>query len=163
LIEKGIDQIKQKLKTKFIIPEIFEQALHCLYDGFRFGNVNFCIRNRQMETMNSRYILGAQKEVFLEKFKFKIVKTNDLFNQSLHNGSIVIVDNIETDHYKTQIPLWFKENSFSNAFAVVPIGIDGKIVSMLYLDWDPGHVKICDETKTYLETFRDLVSSALKR
>ena len=63
----------------------------------------------------------------------------------------------------SQIPLWHKESDFSSAFSLVPMGLEGKIVSLLYLDWDPDEVGVCQGTREYLGTFRELVIDALNR
>ncbi|MCG8688198.1 MAG: HDOD domain-containing protein [Desulfobacterales bacterium] len=163
LIEKGIKEIRQTLESKYKVQEIFEMALKYLSEGFRFTNINFCIKNKQANTMNARYVLGSDKDLFLKHFKFNIIKSGDLFNQSLHKGTINIVEDISDNHYNALLPLWFKKKEFSTAFAVVPIGLDNKIVSMLYLDWNPDQVNIDDETKSYLDVFRSLIVQALKR
>ncbi|MCG8634061.1 MAG: HDOD domain-containing protein [Desulfobacterales bacterium] len=162
LIEDGIGKIKARLETEFNIQEIFESALQCLHDGFNFTNINFCIKNKQTDSMNARYVLGTDKEAFLKNFKFKIMKSGDLFNQSLHKDAIIVVEDIEKSRHKAQIPLWFKKNDFSRAFAVVPIGLENRIVSMLYLDWNPDQTAICKKTKDYLSVFRALIIHALR-
>lgn len=163
LIKTGIGRIKQKLDTGFRIQDIFEDALQYMCDGFRFLNIGFCIKDKQSNTMTARYVLGEKKDEFLTHFTFKIMKSGDLFNQSLHNESTIFVDNVETSHHKAKLPLWFTDHHFSDAFAVVPIGLDHKVVSMLYMDWNPDTVTICNETIAFIENFRDLVIEGLRR
>ncbi len=162
-IEDGIKTIKQKLETEFIIQEIFENVLKYIHDGFKFSNISFCIKNKQKNTMKARYVLGEKKKIFLKDFNFKIIKSSDVFNKALHNESTIVVDNIETSPYRTQIPLWFKESNFSTAFAILPVGFDNKILSMLYMDWKPEKIEVCEETISYLEIFKDLIIDALKK
>ncbi|WDP92360.1 MAG: HDOD domain-containing protein [Desulfobacter sp.] len=163
LVETGTAAISRILETDYSIQDIFETSLKYLSDGFRFTNINFCIKDKRTDSMVARYVIGTRQEAFLEDFKFKIIKSGDLFNQSLHNDTIAIVKDVQSASHAALIPMWFKKNDFSKAFALVPIGRDKKIVSMLYLDWNPEEVRFCDDTEHYLHTFRALIVRALKK
>lgn len=162
-LNQGIDDIGRLMENEFTIHEVLTRIVDQIWEKLGFSRVCVCIKNKAAGTMEARFVRGADAPAFEKNFKFKIIRTSDLFNQCLHNNRSAIVDNLETSHLKSRVPSWYMEGAFARAFAVFPVVIDSKIVAMLYSDWDPEKYDITDDVSTCLDRFRDLIITAMKK
>ncbi|THB81672.1 MAG: GAF domain-containing protein [Desulfobacteraceae bacterium] len=162
-VESGIASIGSLMDTSFSIHEVLTRIVDDIWKNFDFSKVCVCIKNKPMQTMEARFVRADDTDFFTRHFKFKIGRMGDLFNHALHNNTPVVIEHLAVNPKGYEIPLWYIDKQFATAFGVFPIVINGKIVAMLYLDWDPDRYSLNGDTFTLMEKYRDLIIRAMRK
>lgn len=157
-LDKGLEEIRRNLDSNLSIHEIFSNMVKTLHKSFFFSNVLICIKNKEVGTMNARFAEGENARQLLDGFKFAIRDNGDVFNLAIQRDAHLVVRDTRSGKYKGKIPGWFMEKKFSDKFMTLPVYVDGKIISMLYVDWTSGGVG--QKTIDYLYIFKDLMIRA---
>lgn len=159
-LNAGLKQLQDNLDSQLSIHEIFTNIVGILFKSFYFTQVCIAIKRKETQTMDARFAKGENSQELLKGFSFKLENSLDIFNDAVMKKSDMIVKNIHEKKYKKTIPPWymgrFGKNEQSSGFAVFPVFVDQKIISMIYVNWDKGH-SINQETIDYIGKFRGFV------
>lgn len=159
-LKSGLDQIRENLNSRLSIHEIFTNMVNTIFSSFYFSNVCITIKNKEASTMNARFSAGNESKKLMARFMFRMDNTPDVFNTAIRKDNHVVVRDIHSDKLKARIPGWYLEHQFPESFAVVPVYVDGKAISMLYVSWEQANGGINRKTIEYLHVFRELMIRA---
>jgi len=160
-LNAGLKKLQENLDSQLSIHEIFTNIVGILFKSFYFSQVCIAIKRKESQTMDARFAKGENSQELLKGFSFKLENSLDIFNDAVMKKSDMIVKNIHKKKYKETIPPWymdrFGENEQSSGFAVFPVFVDQKIISMIYVNWDSRGHSMNQETIDYLGEFREFV------
>ncbi|MBF0224911.1 MAG: HDOD domain-containing protein [Desulfobacterales bacterium] len=136
VIVEGIENISNLLMDKYEINDILLVILEIMYRGFDFTRVLLCFKDVKNGRMTARYGLGRDVESVIEKFKFRIRDSNDIFNQCIYENKDAIIHNINDVRVSSLVPYWYRSimPPETNAFAVYPISVKDTVIGMFYMD-----------------------------
>jgi len=160
-LNAGLKLLKENLDSQLSIHEIFTNIVEILFKSFYFSQVCISIKKKETQTMDARFAKGEMSPEFLKIFSFKLENNGDLFNRAVLKKSDSIVRNISGEKNKRRIPPWymdlFGKKEELSGFAVFPVFVDKKIISMIYVGWDSKDHSMNQKTIDYLQVFRELV------
>ena len=160
-LNAGLKKIQENLNSHLSIHEIFTNIVGILFDSFYFTQICIAIKRKETQTMDARFVKGENSSVLLKGFSFKLENSLDVFNHAILKKTDVIVSDIHGEKYKKKIPSWymgrFGKNLQSSGFAVFPVFVDQKIISMIYVNWDKRGHSMNQETIDYIGEFRRFV------
>jgi HD-like signal output (HDOD) protein len=160
-LNAGLKKLQENLDSQLSIHEIFTNIVEILFQSFYFNQVCIAIKRKETQTMDARFVKGENPEDLLKGFSFKLANSRDIFNDAVMKKSDTIVKDIHEKKYKKMIPPWymgrFGKNVQSSGFAVLPVFVDQKIISMIYVNWDSRGHSMNQETIDYLGEFREFV------
>ncbi|WP_321418134.1 HDOD domain-containing protein [uncultured Desulfobacter sp.] len=140
-LDLGISRVEQALGEGLGIHEIFTRLIDTMAQCFDFKQIIISIRKKETNTMEPRFIRGEKRpDEFCKIMGFKIEPASGIFNNAINRKSDIIVKNTKKEFSGQQIPSWYMEKIAGpflvRGFGVFPIFVEGKIVSMIYVDWD---------------------------
>ncbi len=160
-LNAGLKQLQDNLDSQLSIHEIFTNIVGILFESFYFTQVCIAIKKKETQTMDARFVKGDQSQDLLEGFSFKLANTSDLFNRAVLKKNDTVVSDINWKKYKKNIPPWymdrFGKNEQASGFAVFPVFVDRKIISMIYVNWDSNAHSMNQKTIDYMSEFREFV------
>jgi HD-like signal output (HDOD) protein len=160
-LNAGLKQLQENLDSRQSIHEIFTNIVGILFKSFYFTQVCIAIKKKETQTMDARFAKGDDSRELLKGFSFKLENSRDIFNDAVLKRSDLIVKDIHEGKYKNKIPPWymdrFGKNEYASGFAVFPVFVDQKIISMIYVNWDSNAHSMNRKTIDYLREFREFV------
>lgn len=160
-LNAGLKQLQENLDSQLSIHEIFTNIVGILFQSFYFNQVCIAIKKKETQTMDARFAKGDNSQELLKGFTFKLENSLDIFNSAVLKKSDTIVSDIHGKKYKKKIPSWYMErfgkNEQSSGFAVFPVFVDRKIISMIYVNWDSKAHSMNQKTIDYIWEFREFV------
>ncbi|MBA3009396.1 MAG: HDOD domain-containing protein [Proteobacteria bacterium] len=160
-LNAGLKQIKENLDGQLSIHEIFTNIVKILFTSFYFTQACISIKRKETQSMDARFAKGETSPEFLKGFSFKLENSLDVFNRAVLKKSDIIVRDIHKEKHKKKIPSWymdrFGKKDRLSGFAVFPVFVDQKIISMIYVDWDANVHTMNQKTIDYIRVFRELV------
>ena len=100
--------------------------------------------------------VSAEVTVFVS---CKFESTPDVFNNAIGRNTDIIVRNTVKEAYKMQIPSWYvnkvAKSQHIKGFAIFPVFVDKKILSMIYVDWDEKAPALTQNIIEYIRGFRE--------
>jgi HD-like signal output (HDOD) protein len=162
ILQNGFSQIQDALKEQLSIHEIFTRIVEIISTSFYFNQVIISIKKKETGTMEPRFIKGESRpEASTRVMGFKIQSFPDLFNHSILQRTDMVVRNVQKEAYKKQVPDWYMngvvKSSQVKGFALLPVFVDDKILSMIYVDWDESAPDLNPATMEHLRAFRELM------
>lgn len=95
---------------------------------------------------------------------FKIEPASGIFNNAIERKIDIIVKDAKKEFSRRQIPSWYMEKIACTfpvmGFGIFPVFVDGKIVAMIYVDWDNKAPAPDRDTLAYIQRFRKLMIKA---
>ncbi|WDP92580.1 MAG: HDOD domain-containing protein [Desulfobacter sp.] len=158
-LDIGIDQVEQALRENLSIHEIFTRLIETMDKCFYFNQVVISIKKKVNNTMEPRFLRGEKRpRSFKEALGFKIDRTPDIFNNAIGRRTDLVIRDIVREAYKQQIPDWYVKGIATplqiKGFAVFPVFVDNKIVSMVYVDWNDKAPALTPNIIDYIRMFR---------
>ena len=158
-LTRGIQQVDDALAEGLSIHKIFTRLIDTMDQCFNFSQVVISIRKKETNTMEPRFIRGAKRmDGFNSAMGFKIEAAAGVFNNAISQKTDIIISNIKKQAFREQVPSWYLEKAAApyqvKGFGIFPVFVDGKIVSMLYVDWDQEGSDPDEKTLTHIQGFR---------
>ncbi len=161
-LDEGRDRVMQALKEKLSIHQIFTRLIDTMDTCFYFNQVIISIKKKQTNTMEPRFIRGERRpENQTRALAFKIESKQDIFNRSISLETDMIVKDAKKEAYSKQVPSWYMDKvvkpSNVKGFAIFPVFVDKKILSMVYLDWDKKAPSLNQKIIDHIREFREMM------
>jgi len=159
-LDRGVNLVNEALKGELSIHEIFTRLVDTMDKCFYFNQVIISIKKKETNTMEPRFLRGEKRpEAVTRVLGFKMESTPDLFNNAIGRRTDMIVKDVAKEAYKKQIPSWYV-NQVAKAmqikgFAIFPVFVDNKILSMIYVDWDEKAPALTPNIIEYIRVFRE--------
>ncbi|KJU87220.1 signal transduction protein, partial [Candidatus Magnetobacterium bavaricum] len=104
--------------------------------GKEFTRTIITIKNAKGQSIDGRFGFGLNIENLVKHFRFPINKdSKDVFNISLSNDSIVIINNVNDVQVKSCIPSWLHTVFNVQTFILIPITVSKIPIGLIYGDW----------------------------
>lgn len=159
-LDAGLRRIQKNLESRMSIHEIFTNMVNTLYESFYFSDICISIKKKETGTLNARFAAGSCADRMMKGFVFKLADSPDVFNAAVAKDIHKVVRDTAGAKNKKIVPSWYREQGFPDNFAVVPVYVDGKAISMLYVSWLPDAGGINQKTIEYLHVFKELMIRA---
>lgn len=140
-LDRGISRVEEALGEGLGIHEIFTRLIDTMAQCFDFNKIVISIRKKETNTMEPRFTRGEKRpDGFDKTMGFKIEPTSGIFNNAIDRKIDIIVKDAKKEFSRQQIPSWYMKKIADpflvKGFAIFPVFVEGKIVSMIYVDWD---------------------------
>ncbi|KJU82176.1 signal transduction protein [Candidatus Magnetobacterium bavaricum] len=136
ILAMGTLEITNTLLEDFSLNDILRVILETLYRGMEFTRTIISIKNAKGQSIDGRFGFGRNIENLLKHFRFPIDKdSKDIFNISLSNDSIVIINNINDIEVQSCIPNWLRTVFNVQTFILIPITVRKMPIGLIYGDW----------------------------
>jgi HD-like signal output (HDOD) protein len=140
-LDKGISHVEEALGEGLGIHEIFTRLINTMDQCFGFNQIVISIRKKETNTMEPRFIRGEKRpDEFCKTMGFKIEPTSGIFNNAIVRKIDIIIKDAKKEFSRQQIPSWYikkiADPFLVRGFGIFPVFVEGKIVSMIYVDWD---------------------------
>ena len=159
-LDIGINRVEDALTNGLSIHKIFTRLIDTMDKSFYFKQIVICIRKKETNTMEPRFIRGEERiEESSNVLGFRIEPESGIFYNAVSQKSDMIIKDIKKEAYKQQIPSRYIEKTARpfhvKGFGIFPIFVDGKILSMIYVDWDENGQPPDQDTLSYIQEFRN--------
>ncbi|MBP9598877.1 MAG: HDOD domain-containing protein [Desulfobacter sp.] len=164
-LDLGISRVEDALGEGLSIHEIFTRLIDTMAQCFYFKQIVISIKKKENNTMVPRFVRGEKRpDGFGQVMGFKIESASDIFNNAIDRKTDIIVKDTQKEFSRQQIPSWYMEKIacpfLVKGFGIFPVFVDGKIVSMLYVDWDEKTPDPDQNTLSYIQRFRQQMIKA---
>ncbi|MCW8800404.1 MAG: HDOD domain-containing protein [Desulfobacter sp.] len=164
-LDIGINSAEEALDEGLSIHEIFTRLIDTMAQCFYFNQIIISIRKKETNTMEPRFIRGEKRpDGFSRAMGFKIEPASGIFNNAIERKIDIIVKDAKKEFSRRQIPSWYMEKIACTfpvmGFGIFPVFVDGKIVAMIYVDWDNKAPAPDRDTLAYIQRFRKLMIKA---
>jgi len=158
-LDLGIRRVEEALDEGLSIHEIFTRLIDTMAQCFYFNQIIISIRKKETNTMAPRFVRGEKRpDGSGNPMGFKIEPASGVFNTAIDRQTDIIVKDAQKELSRRQIPSWYMEKIAGpflvRGFGIFPIFVDGKIVSMIYVDWDENSPDPDPDTLAYIQGFR---------
>jgi hypothetical protein len=158
-LDQGISRVEEALGEGLSIHEIFTRLIDTMAQCFYFKQIVISIRKKETNTMEPRFVRGEKRSNgFGNTMGFKIEPASGIFNNAIDRNVDIIVKDAKKESFKQQIPAWYIKKIADpfrvKGFGIFPVFVDGKIVSMVYVDWDEKTPEPDQNTLGYIQGFR---------
>jgi HD-like signal output (HDOD) protein len=158
-LDQGISRVEEALGEGLSIHEIFTRLIDTMAQCFYFKQIVISIRKKETNTMEPRFVRGEKRSNgFGNTMGFKIEPASGIFNNAIDRNVDIIVKDAKKESSKQQIPAWYikkiADPFLVRGFGIFPVFVDGKIVSMVYVDWDEKTPEPDQNTLGYIQGFR---------
>ena len=114
--------------------------------------------------MAGRFGFGPDANEVLKTFRFPLKAPPDVFIAALSKGVDIMISNIDDDHIKTRIPVWYRQLVSAKTFVLLPLSIKGNPVALIYADREnAGEIVIPEKELSLLRTLRNQAVLAIKQ
>ena len=114
--------------------------------------------------MNARFGFGADVDRAIEKFRFTLGRSDDIFNIILAKGVDVLISDATEGRVAQRIPEWHRREFAAETFIVFPLCVQNAAVAMIYADRErAGSIVISDQDLSLLRTLRNQAVLAIKQ
>lgn len=167
-LDLGISRVEEALGEGLSIHNIFTRLIDTMAQCFYFNQVVISIRKKETNTMEPRFVRGEKRpDGFGKAMGFKIEPVSGIFNNAIDQKTDIIVKDIQKEFFRLQIPSWYMKKIASpflvKGFGIFPVFVDGKILSMIYVDWDEKASDPDPNTLAYIQGFRKQMIEAFTR
>jgi len=158
-LDQGISRVEEALNEGLSIHKIFTRLIDTMAQCFCFNQIVISIRKKETNTMEPRFVRGEKRPSgFGKAMGFKIEAASDLFNNAIDRKIDIIVKDTKKELSRQQVPSWYMKKIAGpflvKGFGIFPVFVDGKIVSMIYVDWDEKSPEPDQNTLGYIQGFR---------
>lgn len=158
-LEFGISRVEEALDEGLSIHKIFVRLIDTMAQCFYFNQIVISIRKKEANTMEPRFIRGEKRpDGFVKAMGFKIEPASGIFNNAIARKTDMIVKDAKKEFFRQQIPPWYMEKIarpfLVKGFGIFPVFVDGKNLSMIYVDWDQKSPDPDQNTLAYIQGFR---------
>lgn len=158
-LDQGINRVDKALAEGLSIHKIFTRLIDTMDQCFYFSRVVISILEKETNTMVPRFIRGDKRvDGFNKSMGFKIEPVSGVFNNAISQKTDIIVSDVVKEAFKQQVPSWYQKNVAVpyqvKGFGIFPVFVDGKIVSMIYVDWDKDKPAPDKKTIDHIQKFR---------
>lgn len=158
-LDLGISRVAEALDEGLSIHKIFTRLIDTMAQCFNFNQVVISIRNKETNTMAPRFVRGEKRpNGFGNAMGFRIESASGIFNNAIDRKIDIIVKDTKKEFSRQQIPSWYMEKIVGpfmvRGFGIFPVFVDGKILSMIYVDWDKKTPDPDQKTLAYIHGFR---------
>jgi len=158
-LDQGISRVEEALGEGLSIHEIFTRLIDTMAQCFNFNQIVISIRKKETNTMVPRFVRGEERTSgFGDTMGFKIESASGIFNNAIDRKVDMIVKDAKKEASKQQIPSWYIKaiaDPFRvKGFGIFPVFVEGKIVSMVYVDWDENTPEPDQNTLGHIKGFR---------
>ena len=164
-LDLGISRVEAALDKGLSIHKIFTRLIDTMAQCFYFNRIVISIRKKETNSMVPRFIREEKRtDGFGKAMGFKIEPASGIFNNAIDRKTDIIVKDTKKEFSRRQIPSWYMEKIARpfpvKGFGIFPVFVDGKIVSMIYVDWDNKAAAPDRNTLAYIQRFRKLMIKA---
>ncbi|WP_020589706.1 HDOD domain-containing protein [Desulfobacter curvatus] len=159
VLDQGIRRVEEALDEGLSIHEIFTRLIDTMAQCFCFNQIVISIRKKETNTMEPRFVRGEKRpDGFGKTMGFKIEPASGIFNNAIERKIDIIVKDTKKEFSRHQIPCWYMKKIAGPflvmGFGIFPVFVEGKIVSMVYVDWDEKTPAPDRNTLTSIQGFR---------
>ena len=163
ILINGIQEITNTLLEDYEINGILNMILETMYRGFSFHRVILCLSNGNHNQVQARFGFGENIEKIIEKFRFKVQRSPDVFNIALTQSKDLGIDDTGDARIQKGIPEWYRRLVAAPAFVLYPVLINKKPLGLIYADREtPGRVLQGDKLH-YMKTLCNQAVLAMKQ
>ncbi|WP_321495767.1 HDOD domain-containing protein [uncultured Desulfobacter sp.] len=164
-LDLGISKVEDALAEGLSIHQIFTRLIDTMAQCFSFNQVIINIKKKETNTMEPRFIRGEKRsDGFIKAMGFKIGPASDIFNNAIHQQTDIIVNDTKMKSFRRQIPSWYMDEIAGplqiKGFGIFPVFVDGKIVSMIYVDWNKQASEPDQDTLANIQGFKNQMIKA---
>ena len=158
-LDLGISRVEEALTKGLSIHKIFTRLIDTMAQCFYFNQIVISIRKKETNTMEPRFVRGEKRSNgFGKTMGFKIEPASGFFNNAIDRKIDIIVKDTKKKFSGQQIPSWYMKKIavpfLVRGLGIFPVFVDGKIVSMIYVDWDEKTPEPDQNTLGYIQGFR---------
>ena len=164
LLTAGIHEVTQMLIGDYALNDLLRVIVDTMHRGMGFSQVLLCTRDARTNELRARFGIGPQTNALLKCFKVPLGHEKDVFQLALNKNADVFISNTQSDSVANRIPPWYRENVSAQAFLLLPLVINQKIIGMFYADHkQAGEYEIEPHLLQMLKTLRNQALSALSK
>ncbi|KJU85726.1 signal transduction protein [Candidatus Magnetobacterium bavaricum] len=136
ILAMGTLEITNTLLEEFSLNDLLRVILETLYRGMEFTRTIISIKSSKGQSLDGRFGFGRNIENLVKHFRFPIDKeSKDVFNISLSNDSIVVINNVNDIEVQSCIPSWLRTVFNVQTFILIPITVRKIPIGLIYGDW----------------------------
>ncbi|MBF0344640.1 MAG: HDOD domain-containing protein [Nitrospirae bacterium] len=165
ILTKGIVEVSDTLAESTSLNDVLRMILEVLYRGMSFNRIIITIKESKEPFMSGRFGFGADIGRLVKGFRFPINRSlNDVFNLTLNNDSIVIINNVNDVEVLTRMPPWLRSVYNPKAFMMIPVSMQKVPIALIYGDWINIDPKAFDPKRLkYVKTLKNQAMMALRQ
>jgi eukaryotic-like serine/threonine-protein kinase len=160
----GIQDITNTLVGDYNLNDVLRIILETMYRGMSFSQVLLCTRDIKNNRLQARFGFGAKVEELLKHFSVPLGQPQDVFQIALAKNVDLFIADTRAENIASRIPAWYREKINAQAFLLLPIVINKKVVGMFYADRDnAGELQIEPQQLRLLKTLRNQAVLAIRQ
>lgn len=164
VLTAGIQDITNTLVSEYQLNDVLRMILETMYRGMGFTRVLLCVRDVKLNAMVARFGFGHEIDGVLERFRFPMGYTPDVFHAAMSQGVDIYIADVNADNIRERIPEWYRRLLPAQSFILFPILVDKKPIGMFYGDHDTaGELSIQPKELSLLKTLRNQAVLAIKQ
>ncbi|MCU7844513.1 MAG: HDOD domain-containing protein [Candidatus Thiodiazotropha sp. (ex Monitilora ramsayi)] len=163
LLMDGLQEVTGMLVGEHSVSEIFNVVLETMYRAVGFHRVVLALLDRKSGSMAGRLSFGDADEIFIQKFRFPIAYSVDVFHGALKNAVDVYIADTTEKKIQADIPDWYKQISNAGSFLLFPLVINKRPVGLIYADhMQPHGLEIDKKRLNLLKSLRNQIVLAVR-
>jgi transcriptional regulator with GAF, ATPase, and Fis domain len=152
------------LNGEYALNDLLRVIVDTMYRGMGFSQVLLCTRDTRTNQLRARFGMGSQTDALLKCFKVPLGHEKDVFQLALNKNADVFISNTQSDSVANRIPLWYRQNVSAQAFLLMPLAMNERIIGMFYAAHDQaGEHAIEPQLLQMLKTLRNQALNALSK
>ncbi|MBF0337372.1 MAG: HDOD domain-containing protein [Nitrospirae bacterium] len=136
ILARGVLEITNTMVEDFSLNDILRMILETMHRGMELTRTIISIKNAKGQSIDGRFGFGQNIENLIKIFRVPINRdSNDVFNISLNNDSIVVISNVNDIDVQSHIPSWLQKVFKAQTFILVPVLVRKTPIGLIYGDW----------------------------
>lgn len=164
-LEAGVDEIDRN-QNDLTVSQVVGMATELLWESLGCRNALFFLHQASKGTYDLYLARGAGMQELVRKVSFEAAFSPNVVHLSLASAKPVYLTNPQEANISKRIPDWLKRIvPVARAMFLLPVAVQGKSSSLLYLDWAPGtqqHAFTADE-QAQIDRLVSITSACLER
>lgn len=163
ILSAGIQDITNSLVGDFKLNDLINMILETMYRGMGFQRVLFCARDARQPRLQARFGYGADLPRMQQQFVLPLDGAQDVFQLALAKNLDVQIDDASAPNITERVPDWFRHVVGAEAFLILPLQVDKRLVGMFYADQAKAHtLQLGSKELTLLKTLRNQAVLAIR-
>ncbi|MEO5356399.1 MAG: HDOD domain-containing protein [Nitrospirae bacterium YQR-1] len=165
IFSRGIQEVASSLLEDYSLNDVLRMILEIMFRGLNPLRIIISIKASRENVMEGRFGFGENVAVIINNFRFYFGDAyKDVFSESLHNTSDILINDVNDDRLKDRIPSWYRNLLDSETFMLFPIKVNKVPLGLIYIDKPiAGDLVVDQNTLRYLKTLRDQTILAIKQ
>ncbi|NLR74940.1 serine/threonine protein kinase [Leeia aquatica] len=164
ILSAGIQDITNSLVSDFKLNDLINMILETMYRGMGFQRVLFCARDARSPRLQARFGYGADLARMQQQFVLPLDGAQDVFQLALAKNLDVQIDDASAPNIAERVPAWFRRIVGAEAFLILPLQVDKRLVGMFYADQALANtLQLGSKELTLLKTLRNQAVLAIRQ